>query len=163
MLHAACWKYRTQRRRQKSSSGHHRTNLSGYIFATKARIDNRKKERVKQQYLLHMSSQYGELRLTNGWDWLTSLGHPFNFNGFRVLTALLAYCTALYWTSAKLCDVEQRAPPIFGRAAITLGIGPHSSFILFLSSFLLSFSFPRPFSAVPYWTSTILPHMVWRI
>jgi len=29
--------------RQKSSSGHHRTTLSGYIFATKARIDNRKK------------------------------------------------------------------------------------------------------------------------
>ena len=34
-----------------------------------------------------------------------------------------------YWASAKLCGVEQRAPPIFGRAAITLGIGPHSSFI----------------------------------
>jgi len=26
------------------------------------------------------------------------------------------------------CGVEQRALPIFGRAAITLGIGPHSSF-----------------------------------
>jgi len=38
------------------------------------------------------------------------------------------YCTALqYWPSAKLCGVEQRAPPIFGRAAITLGIGPHCS------------------------------------
>jgi len=29
--------------RNKSPSGHHRTTLSGYIFATKARIDNRKK------------------------------------------------------------------------------------------------------------------------
>jgi len=28
---------------QKSTSAHHRTNLSGYIFATKARIDNLKK------------------------------------------------------------------------------------------------------------------------
>jgi len=28
---------------QKSPSGHHRTILSGYVFATKARIDNRKK------------------------------------------------------------------------------------------------------------------------
>jgi len=37
-------------------------------------------------------------------------------------------CTALeLWASAKLYGVEQRAPPIFGRAAITLGIGPHSS------------------------------------
>ena len=31
---------------------HHRTNLSGYIFATKARIDNRK-NLFKHQYLLH--------------------------------------------------------------------------------------------------------------
>ena len=31
------------------------------------------------------------------------------------------YCTALqYWALAKLCGVEQRAPPVFGRAAITL-------------------------------------------
>jgi len=28
---------------KKSPSGHHRTTLSGYIFATKACIDNRKK------------------------------------------------------------------------------------------------------------------------
>jgi len=27
---------------------------------------------------------------------------------------------------AKLCGVEHRSPPIFGRATITLGIGPHS-------------------------------------
>ena len=39
---------------KKSPSGHHRTNLSGYIFATNACIDNRKKI-LKQQYLLHMS------------------------------------------------------------------------------------------------------------
>jgi len=32
-----------------------------------------------------------------------------------------------YWALAKLCGVEQRAPLIFGRAAITLGIGRHSS------------------------------------
>ena len=50
-------------------------------------------------------------------------GTPANFNGFRVLAALLHRT----WASAKLCGVEQRAPPIFGRAAITLDIGPHSS------------------------------------
>jgi len=44
----------------KSPSGHHRTNLSGYIFALKAHIDNQKKI-VKQQYLLQMLPQYGEL------------------------------------------------------------------------------------------------------
>jgi len=37
-----------------------------YIFMLlKAHIDNRKKH-VKQQYVLHMYPQYGELRPTNG-------------------------------------------------------------------------------------------------
>ena len=42
MRYAARCKYRTQKSRQKSPSGHHRTILSGYIFGTKACIDNRK-------------------------------------------------------------------------------------------------------------------------
>jgi len=53
-----------------------------------ASIDNRKKT-VKQQYLPHMSLQYGELRPTSGWDRFTSLWHPAHFIGFRVLAALL--------------------------------------------------------------------------
>jgi len=88
-LHAARSKYRTQKSRQKSQSGPHRTTLSGYIFATKALIDNRKKP-FKQQYVLQMSPQYGELRPTSGWNWSGSLRHPPNFNGFRVLAALPA-------------------------------------------------------------------------
>jgi len=55
-------------------------------------------------------------------------GTPANFNGFRVLAALLH--GTLVWASAKLCGVEKRAPPTFGRAAIPLGIGPHSSFLI---------------------------------
>jgi len=46
---------------------------------------------------------------------------PGNFNGFRVLAALL-HGTVVVGVSH---GVEQRAPPIFGRAAITLGIDPH--------------------------------------
>jgi len=42
VVHAARWKYRTQNVAKKSPSAHHRTTLSGYIFATKACIDNRK-------------------------------------------------------------------------------------------------------------------------
>ena len=52
---------------------------------------------------------------------------PANFNGFRVLAGLL------HGTSSRRqpnCAVEQRAPPIFGRAAITLDIGPHSSYCM---------------------------------
>jgi len=74
LLHAVRWKCRTQKSRKKSPSGHHRTTSTGYIFATKAHIDNRKKI-VKQQYLLHMSLQYGELRPSSGWDPFVSLGH----------------------------------------------------------------------------------------
>jgi len=79
VLHAARWKCRTQKIAKNLPSGHHRTTLSGYIFGNKARIDNRKNELVKQQYLLHMSPQYGELRPTSGWDLLASLGHPSKF------------------------------------------------------------------------------------
>jgi len=50
-------------------------------------------------------------------------GTPANFNAFGVLAALL-HGTLVVGVS-QLCGVEQRAPPIFGRAAITLGIGPH--------------------------------------
>jgi len=31
---------------------------------------------IKQQYLLNMSPQYGELQPTTGWDRFVSLGHP---------------------------------------------------------------------------------------
>ena len=48
-------------------------------------------------------------------------GTPANFNGFRVMAALLHGTPVV----AELCGIEQRAPSIFGRAAITLGIGPH--------------------------------------
>jgi len=50
---------------KKSPSVHDRTTSSDYIFATKALIDNRKKL-VKQQYVLQMSPQYGELWPTSG-------------------------------------------------------------------------------------------------
>jgi len=50
-------------------------------------------------------------------------------------------CIRLYWqcdctaleqrASAKLCGVEQRAPSIFGRAAIMLGIDPHSTYFCY--------------------------------
>jgi len=74
---------------QKSPSVHHRATLSGCIFATKAFIDSRKKT-VKQQYVLHMTSQYGELRPTNGGDRFGSLGYPSKFQ----LASRLAFVTA---------------------------------------------------------------------
>jgi len=52
-------------------------------------------------------------------------GTPVNFSRFHVLVALL-HGTLVLGVS-KLCSVEQKAPPIFGTAAIMLGIGPHFS------------------------------------
>jgi len=43
VLHVARWEYRTQKIAKDVPSGHHHTTLSGCIFETKARIDNRKK------------------------------------------------------------------------------------------------------------------------
>ena len=37
------------------------------------------KQTVKQHYVLHMSSQYGELRPTSSWDRSGSLRHPCKF------------------------------------------------------------------------------------
>jgi len=44
---------------------HNFVELLGYIFATDARIDNLKKN-VKQQYVLQIVQQYGELGPTSG-------------------------------------------------------------------------------------------------
>jgi len=74
---------------KKSPSGHHHTTLSGYIFATEARIDSRKKL-VKQQYLLHVFPQYGKLRPTSGWDRSGSLGHPCKFQWVSCLGSVTA-------------------------------------------------------------------------
>jgi len=76
---------------KNSPSAHHRTTLSGYIFPTKAYVDNRKKS-IKHQYLLHTFSQYGVLRPTNCWYRFGGLRHPANFNEFRVLASLLQQC-----------------------------------------------------------------------
>jgi len=78
VLHTACWKYRMQKSCQKSPYRHHRTTLSGYIFATKARINNRKKL-VKQQYVLQMSPTTWWTLANSGWDHFVSLGHPTKF------------------------------------------------------------------------------------
>jgi len=70
-----------------------------------------------------MSSQYGELQPLAA-EMLASLGHTCKFQWDSRLGSIIARTLC---ASAKCCGVEQRAPTIFGRVAITLGIGPHSS------------------------------------
>jgi len=177
---------------KKSPSAHHRTTLSGCIFATKTCVNNRKKL-VKYSNMsftcLQNIANFDPLTAEIRWRvWST----PANFNGFHVLPSLLQrhrssetnqtlhdvwpspgllryvyisggscplieFCRAqnslyvqvlrsrilaalLHGTPAAgvsqtsrrctrngITELSQTAPPIFGWAAITLGIGPHSS------------------------------------
>ena len=74
--------------RQKSPSGHHRTTLPGYMFATKARIDNRKNllSSNMSSRCPHNVVNIGPLTTEIRWRVLSI---PANFNWFRVLAALL--------------------------------------------------------------------------
>ena len=74
---------------QKSPSLHHRTNLSIYIFATKACIDNRKKNLLNSNISStcpHNMVNFSPLSAETYWQvW----GTPANFNRFHVLALLL--------------------------------------------------------------------------
>jgi len=89
VLRAARWKCRTQKIAKKLPSGHHRTTLLGYIFATKAGIDNQKKNLLNSSIsptCPHTMGNFGPLTAETGSEvW----GTPANFNGFLVLAALL--------------------------------------------------------------------------
>jgi len=73
------------------------------------------KKLVKPQYLLHMSSQCGKLRPTNGWDWFGSLRHPSKFQrlsrlGFVTAATSLsgsqpnfAWCLTVSCTGIYIC------------------------------------------------------------
>ena len=89
MLLAARCKYRTQKSRQKSPSGHHRTTLTGYIFATKARIDNRKKNWLSSNISSRCPHNMVNFCLLAAEIVSLVWGTPANFNRFRVLAALL--------------------------------------------------------------------------
>jgi len=78
VLRAACGKCRTQ----KSPFGHHHTTLSSYIFATKARIDNQKKNLLSSN-VSPTSSQYGNMvnfGLLAAEIYWRVWGTPANFN-----------------------------------------------------------------------------------
>jgi len=78
---------------KNSPSGRHRTTLSGYIFATKARIGNQKKKNFLNSNVSatypHNMVNFGPLAAEIIWlVWRT----PANFNGFE---SWQRYCTAL--------------------------------------------------------------------
>ena len=75
VLHAARWKCRTQNDAEKR----HLRTIAQLCRAESSQLRHVStiiKKFVKQQYLLHVTPQYGKLRPTSGWDWFGSLGHP---------------------------------------------------------------------------------------
>ena len=134
--HAARWKLikRTQKWRKKSPSGHHRTTLSDYIFATRARIDNRKNLLSSNISPTCNHNMRWTSACTSGWDRLASLGHPGKFQQLLRLGSVTARQsssgvsqTLQRGTRNGITELSQRSRPMFGWAAITLGIGRHSS------------------------------------
>ena len=96
---------------------HHRTTLFCCFFATKAYINNRKKNLLSSNIsptCPHNMVNFGPLALRS----FSYLGHPRLFQRVSRLGSVTA------WHSSSGCQpnysVEQRAPPIFGRVAITL-------------------------------------------
>ena len=74
VLHAARLKYKTQ----KIAIWHHRKVFLAISLQLR-HVSTIRKKLATQQYLFHLSSHYGELRPTNGWDRFGSLGHPSKF------------------------------------------------------------------------------------
>jgi len=84
---------------------HHRTTLSGYIFAIKAHIDNRKNLLSSNisSTCPHNMVNFGPLAAE---IILLVWGTPANFNGFRVLVALLHGTPVLGVSQTLRCWTE---------------------------------------------------------
>jgi len=126
VLHTARWKYRTQKCRKKLPSAHRRTTLSSCIFVTNAYAIYRQSEKNLTPYL-HFRGLLPFDRILPRAKYTLHPSLAFSYVGS---------VTARHSNSGHqpICDVEQRAPPIFGRAVITFGIG------LYSSSFFLAYS-----------------------
>jgi len=75
--------------RKKSPFWRHRTTFSGYIFGTKACIDNRKTNFLNSNTSYTCPDNMANFGLPTAEICWQVWGTPANFNGFRVLAALL--------------------------------------------------------------------------
>ena len=105
VLHAAPWKYRTQKIAKNLPSGHHCTTSSGCIFATKTRIDNRNNllnSNISSTCSQNMAN-VGPLMAEIG---LPVWGTPANLTDFA---SWLRYCSDVAQrTLTKLCTIFGR-------------------------------------------------------
>ena len=126
------------------------TSIEFYCQNSKHEVEKQSQSRnqklnSKQQFAKRVNSDFGDFREMFGR--LLGCYTIYTFLGDLAPNGILPgakftskSCILLYWqhqctelqkcASAKLCSIEQRAPPIFGRAAITLGIGPRSGILM---------------------------------
>jgi len=64
------------------------------------------KKLTKQQYVLQMSPQYGELRPTSGWDRFSILGHPCKFQLVSHLGSFTAHHVVVGVSQTLRCWTE---------------------------------------------------------
>jgi len=104
VLHAARWKYRTQ----KWCKNRYQYTITQVYRAVSSQIEHVLTIGIRKKNLLNcsvlpMPAQYGELRPTNDWDWFGSLGPQANFSGF---VSCLHYCSDVaYRRPTKLCTI----------------------------------------------------------
>jgi len=121
MLHAARWKYRTQKIAILAPS-HKSVGLYLRSWGMYRQSEKNLLNIDTSSTCPHNMVNFRLLMAEICWRvW----GTPSNFNGFRVLAVLL-HGTLVVGVSQTLRRWTE-APPIFGRATTTLGIGPHSS------------------------------------
>jgi len=89
VVHAARCKYRTQKLLKNRHLGTI-AQLCRAISPQLRHVSTIGKKLFKQQYLLHMFPQYGELQPTSGWDRCGSLRHPCKFQRVSRLGSVTA-------------------------------------------------------------------------
>jgi len=126
-----------QKWRKKSPSAHHCTTLSAISSQLRHVSTIGEKNLLNSNMSSTCSHNMANFSLLMAEMGSGVWGTPANFNGFCVLAALLHGTRAVGVSKSLRCRTRngitehwQKAPPIFGRAAITLSIGAHSSFFI---------------------------------
>ena len=146
--HAARWKCRTQKLTKNRHLGTI-PQLCRAISSQLRHISTIGKKLVKQQYLLHMSLQYGELRRTSGWDRFVSLGHPCKFQRVSHLGSVTAQHSSIghqpnfRWTESGT-HVRQGGHDV-GHWSTSL-VNINSTYIIWWWGLIIVIIYLRPFS-----------------
>ena len=127
LLRAARWKYSSQ----KLAKNRHLGAIAQICRAISSQLRHVLtigKKLLSSNISPTCPPQYCALRPTSGWDRSGSLGHPSSFQRLSRVGIVTARQSSSQ-RQPNFAALRQRAPLMFGRATITLGIGPHSIWV----------------------------------